>query len=437
MLGVGIAAGVVGAGLGVRAALPADGGPAVPSSPGASAPDGAGDAQGPVIVPAPSEKALRYHRGGTVIWAVEQLLGLALPALILYSGLSARMRDVAAAVGRGHFYPTLVVYLGLLSLLLFVVQLPFSYYVGFAREHAYGLSSQRFGKWAGDELKGLAIGLVVGALVIWIPYLLLRASPARWWLWTGALTLPFFTLVLLVTPVFIAPLFNKFGPMKDKALEAEVLATAARAGVEGARVFEVEKSVDTAKVNAYVTGVGRTKRIVLWDTLMKRLTPRQTRFVVGHELGHYVLGHVWINILVSSALVLLGLYAAHRTADLLLGAFGARFGFRTLADPASMPLLLLLLGLYSFLIAPASLALSRYHEHEADRFGLELTHDNHAGATAFVALQEQNLAVPRPGWLYKLFRASHPPIGERVDFINSYRPWASGQPERYADRFHP
>ena len=87
--------------------------------------------------------------------------------------------------------------------------------------------------------------------------------------------------------------------------------------------------------------------------------------------------------------------------------------------------------------APASLALSRYHEHEADRFGLELTHDNHAGATAFVALQEQNLAVPRPGWLYKLFRASHPPIGERVDFINSYRPWASGQPERYADRFHP
>jgi len=362
---------------------------------------------------------------------------MTVPALILYSGLSARMRDVAAAVGRGHFYPTLVVYLGLLSLLLFVVQLPFSYYVGFAREHAYGLSSQRFGKWAGDELKGLAIGLVVGALVIWIPYLLLRASPARWWLWTGALTLPFFTLVLLVTPVFIAPLFNKFGPMKDKALEAEVLATAARAGVEGARVFEVEKSVDTAKVNAYVTGVGRTKRIVLWDTLMKRLTPRQTRFVVGHELGHYVLGHVWINILVSSALVLLGLYAAHRTADLLLGAFGARFGFRTLADPASMPLLLLLLGLYSFLIAPASLALSRYHEHEADRFGLELTHDNHAGATAFVALQEQNLAVPRPGWLYKLFRASHPPIGERVDFINSYRPWASGQPERYADRFHP
>ncbi len=100
-----------------------------------------------------------------------------------------------------------------------------------------------------------------------------------------------------MTPVFIAPLFNKFGPMRDQALEAEVLAVAAQAGVEGARVFEVEKSVDTKKVNAYVTGVGNTKRIVLWDTLLARLTPRQTRFVVGHELGHYVLGHVWINIL--------------------------------------------------------------------------------------------------------------------------------------------
>jgi Zn-dependent protease with chaperone function len=307
--------------------------------------------------------------------------------------------------------------------------------VGFAREHAYGLSTQRLGKWVGDELKGLGIGVVVGAIVIWVPYLLLARSPGRWWLWTGALTLPFFTLVLLITPVFIAPLFNKFGPMKDKALEGEVLGVAARAGVEGARVFEVEKSVDTDKVNAYVTGVGRTKRIVLWDTLLARLTPRQTKFVVGHELGHYVLGHVWINILISSALTILGLYGVHRTADFVLRAFGTRFGFDRLADPASMPLLMLLLSLFALLITPASLALSRHHEHEADRFGLELTHDNHAAATGFVALQQQNLAVPRPGWLYKLLRASHPPIGERVDFINGYHPWAEGRGERYGAHF--
>jgi len=391
--------------------------------------------EAPVVVPPPSDKALRYHRSGNVIWLLEQLLGLALPALLLFAGWSGRLRTFAAGVGRGHFYPTLVVYLALLSALLFVAELPLSYYVGYAREHAYGLSTQRLSKWAGDQAKGWILSVLLGALVLWVPYLLLKHSPTRWWLWTGALSLPFFTLVLLIGPVFIAPLFNKFGPMKDKALESEVLQVAAQAGVEGARVFEVNKSIDTEKVNAYVTGIGNTKRIVLWDTLLGRLTPRQTRFVVGHELGHYVLGHVWMNILLGSALTMLGLLGVHLTSDLLLRLFGARFGFHQLADPASMPLLMALLSLFSLAISPAMLALSRAHEHDADRFGLELTHDNHAAATAFVALQQQNLAVPRPGPLYKLFRASHPPIGERVDFINEYRPWQTGQPGKYERYF--
>jgi Zn-dependent protease with chaperone function len=289
----------------------------------------------------------------------------------------------------------------------------------------------------GDSLKSLAVGLVIGALILWVPYWLLGKSPQRWWLWTGLLSLPFYLLTLLIGPLWIAPLFNKFGPMKDRALEATVLETADKAGVEGARVFEVDKSVDTKKVNAYVTGVGSTKRIVLWDTLIKRLAPPQTRFVVGHELGHYVLGHVWTSVLVSSLLTLLGLLGAHLLSGFLLARFGTRMGFRELSDVASLPMLMLLLTVFSLLITPPLLAFSRYHEHEADRFGLELTHDNHAAATAFVALQQENLAVPRPGWIYKLFRASHPPIGERVDFINSYHPWREGLPGRYEALFKP
>lgn len=374
------------------------------------------------MVPPPSDQALRYHRSGTVIWAVEQLLGLAIPLALLFSGLSAALRTLAARLAGNHFYPTLVLYLALLSALLAVVQLPLTYYVGYAREHAYGLSEQRLGKWAADQVKGFVVGLTVGAAVLWVPYRLLAASPARWWLWTGALALPFFVLVLLITPVFIAPLFNKFGPMRDQALESAVLAVAAQAGVRGARVFEVEKSVDTKKVNAYVTGIGKTKRIVLWDTLLARLTPEQTRFVVGHELGHYVLHHVWLNIVTSTALTVAGLYGVQRTADLLLARFGARFGFNQISDVASMPLFMLLLSLFGALITPALLALSRHHERAADAFGLELTGDKQAAASAFVALQQQNLAVPRPGRFYKLFRASHPPIGERVDFINAYQP---------------
>ncbi len=416
--------------VGVRAAGADPGDDRAPAPEAAAAAD-----DGPVLVPAPSEKALRYYRGGNVIWIVEQLLGLALPALFLVSGFSAQLRTLASSLARGRFYPTLLIYLVAFSLLMSLIQLPLSYYVGYAREHAFGLSTQHLSKWIGDQLKGALVGLVIGALILWLPYVLLARSPAYWWLWTGGLSLPLIVIMFLVTPVWIAPLFNKFGAMQDKALEADVLATASHAGVEGARVYQVDKSVDTEKVNAYVTGVGNTKRIVLWDTLLARLSPRQIRFVVGHELGHYVLGHVVISIFVSWALILVGLYGAHRTADLLLSRFGDRFGFTQLSDVASLPLLMLLLSVFSLLIGPATLALSRHHEHEADRFALELTHDNHGGASAFVALQRQNLAVPRPGWLFKLFRASHPPIGERVDFMNAYRPWARGEAERYADRF--
>jgi len=391
----------------------------------------------PVDVPTPSEKALRYDHGNNAIWAAEQVLSIALPMLLLFTGLSAWLRTLASQLAGGRFYPTLAIYFVLLSVLLFLVELPLSFYIGFAREHAYGVSTQRFSKWASDQAKGLGVGLLIGVLLLWVPYLLLAKSPQRWWLWTGALALPFYTLTLIVTPLWIAPLFNKFGPMKDKILESEVLAVARRAGVEGARVFEVNKSVDTAKVNAYVTGVGGSKRIVLWDTLIARLSPAQTRYVVGHELGHYVLGHVWTSIILSTVFTFVGLFGAHRLSGFVLGHFGERMGFHQLSDVASLPLLMLLLTAFSLVITPAALAFSRYHEHEADRFSLELTHDNRAAATAFVALQQQNLAVPRPGLLYKIFRASHPPIGERVDFINSYRPWKQGEAGRYRDLVAP
>jgi len=388
-----------------------------------------------VEVPAPSPLALAYHRGGQIIWGIEQLLSLAVPLLLLATGTSGRLRQLAAQIGRGHFYPTLVCYFVLLSVLLFLLELPWAAYVGFVREHAYGLSTQRGSKWFGDQLKGLAVGALVGAVTLWVPYGLLIISPQRWWLWTGLLSLPFLALALLIGPLFIAPLFNKFGPMKDPSLEAAVLDTAGRAGVEGARVFEVEKSVDTKKVNAYVTGLGATKRVVLWDTLLRRLSRRQTLFVVGHEAGHYVLGHVWINVLLSSGLILAGLFGVHRSAAFLLARYGATFGFTQLSDVASMPLFMLLFGIMGLLVQPPLLALSRHFEKEADRFGLELSRDNYAAASAFVKLQEENLAVPRPGVLYRIFRASHPSIGDRVDFINGYHPWREGQPLVYARYF--
>jgi Zn-dependent protease with chaperone function len=387
-----------------------------------------------VSVPEPSEKALAYHRSGNVLWVINTIWGLVIPALFLTTGFSARIRTWARTLGRKWFF-IIGLYFIIFSVLNFVIDLPLSYYQGFVRQHAYGLSNQTFQKWATDQLTGLMVSLVIGVLFLWVPYLLLKKSPRRWWLYTGLAAVPFLVLIIFVQPIWIDPLFNRFGPMKDKALEAEILRLAERSGIEGSRVFEVAKSEDTKAINAYVNGVGGTKRIVLWDTILARLEPAQLLVVMGHEMGHYVLGHIWKSILIFSVLIMATLYAVHRVAGRLLDRYRDRFGFTELSDVASLPLILVLFGAFSFLVTPVALAVQRHFEHEADRFALEITHGNYAAATAFVKLQQDNLAVPRPSLLYVLWRESHPPLGNRIDFCNDYRPWETGAPEVYAHLF--
>ena len=387
-----------------------------------------------VAVPEPTEKALSFYRSGNVLWVVDTLWGLLVPALFLFTGFSARIRVWARGLGKKWFF-VIGLYFVIFSLITFVIDLPLSYYEGFVRGHTYGLSNKTFEKWASDEVKGLLVGIVGGVLFLWVPYLLLKKSPRRWWLYTGLLTVPFLFFVILIQPIWIDPLFNKFGPMKNKTIEASILELADRAGIEGSRVFEVAKSEDTKALNAYVTGFGNTKRIVLWDTIIAKLDEPELLVVMGHEMGHYALGHVWKTILFLSVLIMATLYAIHRTAGWLIDRYRGRFDFGDLSDVASFPLIILLFGVSSLIVAPLALAFERNIEHEADRFGLEITRSNHAAATAFVKLQQENLGVPRPGWVYKVWRASHPPLGERIDFSNEYRPWEKNEPLVYEHLF--
>ena len=156
-------------------------------------------------------------------------------------------------------------------MLQWALQFPLAYYAGYVRPHAYGLSNQTFLKWLHDLVIEGALGLAFGGLLVWLPYWLMRRSPRRWWLYTAVLSLPLMFFVMLVEPIWVAPLFDDFGPMRDKQLEAQILALADEAGIEGGRVFEVDMSVDTNAVNAYVTGLWSSKRIVLWDTLLAKL----------------------------------------------------------------------------------------------------------------------------------------------------------------------
>ena len=405
-------------------------------TPVAAGVDGTGqDAEaGAVTVPAPSEKAMRYYYGGWVLWWVNTAWGLVLPAAFLFTGFSARVRDWARAIGR-WWWPTIGVYLVMFLAITFLLNFPLDYYQGFLRPHEYGLSNQDFGKWLGDSVTSLLVAMIMALAVVPVLYLLISRSPTRWWLYTSLAAMPLIFFMAMVQPLWIDPLFNEFGPMKDRVLEAKILSLADRIGIEAGRVYEVNKSVDTEAVNAYVTGFLGSKRIVLWDTTIAKLREDELLFVMAHEMGHYALGHVVKGILFSFVVILAALYVIHRTAGIVIGRFKERWRFDRLSDIASVPLLIGMVNVLSLFGAPAVLAFTRHIEHEADRFALELTRDNRGGAGAFVALQVENLGNPRPGPLYKLWRASHPTLGDRIDFCNEYRPWETGEPLVYGDLF--
>jgi Zn-dependent protease with chaperone function len=388
----------------------------------------------PVPVPVPSPDAVRYYWTGNVLWIVSNAWGLLVPALIFLSGFSARLRDAARRAGRGTV-GTLLIYTVLLLSGLFIANFPLDYFEDYVRPHAYGLSDQTPGKWLHDEAVSLLLYIAAGCLLLWVPFLFLKRSPRFWWFHTWLSSIPLMLFLALIQPVWIAPLFNDFSHMKDTALEARILELAHRAGIEGARVYEVNKSVDTHETNAYVTGIGATKRIVLWDTTLKQFTPDEILSVLGHEMGHFVLNHVWKGVISGIAGSLALLWLANRCATWLLRRSTARSGVSQLADLASLPLLIFVLQGLNLGLSPIPLAVSRHMEHEADRFGLEITHDNHDCATTFVRYVRDDLSFPTPGPLYRWWRSSHPPIDERIEFCNTYHPWLEGEPERYREYF--
>ncbi len=380
------------------------------------------DESTPLPVPRPTQLALEYHRSGTYLWAFARVWDLAVPLALLFTGASARLRNVARRNGKTEIC-SISVYMIIFLVLVYLADLPLRYYLGFVRQHAYGLSRQSFGRWFGNSLKGLGLDLLGGALFAWVPFWMIRRAPRAWWIIVSALTIPFFAFLTLITPIWIEPLYNNFGPMTDPRLERKILDLAAHAGIQGSRVFEVNKSVDTKTANAYVTGLFGTKRIVLWDTLLRDFDEREVLAVMGHEMGHYVLNHVAWGLALSSTVIAVSLFWTDRAGRWLVGRYAQRLGFSSLGDVAATPLLLVLLGLASLGMGPIALAYSRKIEHQADRFALDLTHANRSAALAFADLQRENLGVPYQSFVDRLWRSTHPSVAERIEFCNAYRPW--------------
>jgi Zn-dependent protease with chaperone function len=398
---------------------------------------GAASGAEPLPVPAPTPEALAYHHWQDLFWLVEQALGFLIPIVILFTGWSAKLTGWSRRVTGGRWYPTLALYGVLYLLITSIVGLPESYIHDYLFAHAYDQSSQTLAKWGSDQAIGLAVGAVATALVIWIPFLLIKRSPRRWWLWSSVALTPVVIIAFVVTPLWIAPLFNHFTPLPDSPLKAKIVAEAARGGLNDATILKMDQSTDSKTFGAYVSGLGGSERIVLFDTALTALDEGEILFVVGHEMKHYLMSDVWKLVGINAGLMLGGFFVVDWLGRAAIRRWASTFGFTDLADPAALPLLFLIFGLVSLVVTPVLYGVTRHIEHEADRFGLEMTHDNRAAASAFIKRQNEAMGVPYPGWLERTFRLDHPSLGDRITFANEYHPWEEGKPSVYGDRIKP
>jgi STE24 endopeptidase len=384
------------------------------------------------------QKAEALYRTRMVMLVANTAYGIALLALVLWLRVGARFRDLAERFSRRRFVQA-IVFAPLLLVTLDVLGLPLSMY-GQHLQSSYGLSVQSWGSWFWDWTKSEVIGTMIATLLIWGLYAILRQSPKRWWLYGWLASIPVILLIVFIQPMLIAPLFNKFESLEARQpqLLPEIEKVMHRGGlnIDRSRMFEMQASDKVTTYNAYVTGIGASKRVVVWDNTAKNLAVPETLFIFGHEQGHYVLHHIWWSLAFGLAGALIALYLAHRLIGRVLTRWGQRWAVRDVGDWASLPVLLLLLSVFSVVSQPINAAYSRYHEHQADIYALEVLHglvpdSSQTAAHAFQKLGEKGLAYPQPNAFYVWWAFSHPPIAERIRFAVAYQPWNNSQSMRF------
>jgi STE24 endopeptidase len=313
-----------------------------------------------------------------------------------------------------------VLYVFWLSLIVTAFSLPLNF-VGYHLSRTYGISTQSVSTWLRDQFTDFFVDTVLLMLIATALYWLLRRFKRRWWLYAWALCVPFMIFFMFIQPVVIDPLYNDFYPLKDKKLEAKILALASEAHIPAEHVFEVNMSEKTNALNAYVTGIGSHARIVLWDTTLQRLEDEEVLFIMAHEMGHYVMKHIYWGIAGYIALAFFGLWIISKWIKWAIARWGEVVGINKLSDIASLPLFLLLVSLLSFAVSPFVNAVSRYEEHAADKYAIELTKNPDAAISSFQKLTKAGLSEVNPPLIVKLFRYTHPTILERIVYLEEHQ----------------
>lgn len=364
---------------------------------------------------------------------IDFVYGVIVLWLILRWKLAPKYRFWAERVASNRFVQA-VIFAPLLILTMDVLGLPAEIYENWV-DRAYGLSVQGWGSWSWDWTKNEFLNVIMGIILVYILYVVIRKSPRRWWFYFWLVSLPLGLALVFLQPPVIDPMFHKFEPLaqKDPALTMSLEKLVQRAGqnIPPERIFWMGASEKSTELDAYVTGFGASKRIVVWDTTIKDMTTPQIVFVVGHEMGHYVLEHIPKGIALAAIFFLILFYLGYRSIGWVLERWGQRWWIRGVDDWASLPALLLLLSIFSFIANPITSAASRHFEHQADQYGLEVTHgltpdSAQVAAQAFEVLGKVDLSDPAPNPVDVLLFYSHPPVADRIHFALTYDPWANG-----------
>jgi STE24 endopeptidase len=374
---------------------------AAPQAGAAFDPEAATEAYLARLSPEARARSDAYFEGGYWLELWDFLLGLGIAWLLLGTRVSARMRDAVERWTRFQFLRS-VLYAAGYILLVSLLTFPFAVYEGFFREHQYGMATQGFGAWMGDQLKGLALALIFGSLILAALYAVFRKMPRTWWLWGAALMLVFAVVGLLIAPVFIAPIFNTYTELERPALRESILSLARANGIPADHVYVFDASRQTTRVSANVSGVAGTMRISLNDNLLNRTSPAGVRAVMGHEMGHYVLNHVYESILFFGVVIVLGFAFVRWGFDRMAARRGERWGVRGIADLAGLPLLAAVFSVFFFLAAPFLRTYVRTNEAEADIFGLNASRAPDGFAEAALLVSDYRKLAPGPieEWIF-------------------------------------
>jgi STE24 endopeptidase len=384
------------------------------------------------------KQAIEYSRIRVVLYFVETGWGILQLILLLAIGIAARMRNVAVNVSKNRWVQGFT-FTFLLLFITSLLNLPLDMY-GHHVSVAYVQSVQHWGSWFGDLGKSFGLTFIFGSLFVMLLFWVIGKSPTRWWFWFWIPAMIAVVLGVFVVPVFIDPLFNKFEPLaqSNPELVDRLERVVQRGGIDipPNRMFLMKASEKVTGLNAYVTGIGSSKRVVVWDNSIAKATPDEISYIFGHEMGHYVLNHIPKTLVFLAVLLLIEFYLGYLGMQWLIRRYGANWRIPSQNDWAALVVLLLVFSVLSFLTEPIVNGFSRSNEHAADVYGQEAIHgivaDPQATAQhSFQVLGEQSLTDPNPNRFVEFWTFSHPSISSRAAFAANYNPWAPGQHPRY------